>query len=94
MQQGSDGDDLRIVLGVLKLPNSCRKEPRADNVVEQVGFTFLPGIFDRPVNERRIGNRNSRKHPTSGSGHSRQLLRNEWRTFLIIAASKMVILPA
>jgi hypothetical protein len=55
MQQGSDGDDLRIVLNVLKLSDSYRKEPRADNMVEQVGFTFLPGIFDGPVNERCIG---------------------------------------
>ena len=42
-------------------------------MVEQVGFAFLPGIFDRPVNERRIGNRNSRKRPTSDLGHVHSL---------------------
>lgn len=65
MQQGSDSDDFRIVLSVLKLSDSFSKKPRADNMVEQVGFTFLPRIFDRPANELRIGNRNSCKHPTS-----------------------------
>src|SRR5262249_19143642 len=74
VQQGSDGDDLGIVLCILKLSDSCRKEPRADNMVEQVGFTFLPGIFDRPANERRIGNSNSREHPTSDLGHVHSLL--------------------
>src|SRR5262245_28953330 len=53
MQQGSYGDDFCVVFNPLELSDPRCKEPGADNVVEQVGFAFLPGILHCPVNHWR-----------------------------------------
>ena len=62
VQQGSDRDDFRVVFDVLKLSDPRCKEPGADDVIEQVGFAFLPRIFDRPVNDWRRRNLYSRQY--------------------------------
>ena len=70
MQQGADGDDLGVVYDRLELPDACRKQPGSDDVVEQIGLAFLPGILHRPLDQRRIGNRNACKYSIGNPVHA------------------------
>src|SRR6516225_11181284 len=56
MQQGSDGDDFRVVLDALELSDPRREQPGTDDVIEQVGLALSPGILHRPVNDCSCGN--------------------------------------
>ncbi len=53
MKQCPDRDDLRVMGDAPALAEAHREEPRAHDMVEQIGFALLAGILDRPVDERR-----------------------------------------
>ena len=63
MQQGSDGDDFRVVLDALELSDPRREQPGTNDVIEQVGLALSPGILHRPVNDCSCGNIYSCQHP-------------------------------
>lgn len=63
VQQCSHRDNFCVELDILDLSKSGRKQPRANDVIEQVRFAPLFGIADSTVDEQRVRNGDSSANP-------------------------------